>query len=1227
MKHKVIGIDLGTSYSAVAAFDTFTQKTGILLNREEGASLKTPSVVGLDPRTGKIVVGASARRDLPLDPFNTIIEVKREIGALLTPALLERYGAPPEYEGASAGQRQSLPLKLRLANRWFLPQEICAFILMKMKEVAEQDIGEEVRDAVITVPAWFTASQRKAMEEAALLAGLYPRQLIPEPTAAAICYGAEFRDPDRHVYLVYDLGGGTFDVSIISVQEDDIKVIAASGNPRLGGCDFDDRITAWAIEQLRKTFGVDYTHRPDVWARIKHHAEQAKIRLSRYEVTELGLTDIDAPESGRAFSLSLDRSTFVGLIDDYLQKSMEPVEEAINLAWEKCGYQREDISAILLVGGSTNIPAVKQRLLQHFGRDEDFIRDDLDPAAVVARGAAMLAHRFNPTPPPFDPRRRPAAMQLNRDAPLSDVALITEHTLGLAAFERGQIVFDPLIERGTSIPVSCTRELTNSGPSTELDVPVYQGESAFPQENTLVGIVHLGPMQPLPAGQHRFQVTSSLDANGILSVLVNHVNEGRTYTARLDQPTTSGGEEALAALRGELLLAYQPGRSTSRTDAPRAPGMAAGTLEYMDPEQATSVFVDREGAGTSEHDESGLDAGPVPLDESVQFTVYQPGTVLPAEWYPLLAFAHLSELPPGEHGPSPHEQVEQQAAQVLQAEGRQPGEFQPFTQPSRAAVPREGELSFVPNVPGLDFNPAIRTFEWRESVHREEFRFRASPALDGRMARGQLSVFHGSIILAEIALAIRVDSRHTSSAQQAQEAVSAKPFRKIFASYSRRDEEIVKQVERRARRQALGDEYWRDLTAIHAGEVWNERLEQMIRESDIFQLFWSRNSMRSDFVRQEWEYAFSLRRPHFVRPTYWEEPFPEDSAIDLPPERLRRLHFVKIRVSASPTRPRTDHDARYSAHFVDAPDAVEIGGPVRELAEAREERQSAEWTRIREHAVRLRSDVESLIEAIAREAALPVSPSLAAPEAVGQHLELMGQLLDRVMELRARAAGFARGAADVAPAAEVDVLQHAHDSIQSQLASGHAHLLGRYAEWLLHSAEQARTLGHPLPGQAEMIHAHLLRIERSARRAREWVPADARDGTETMQRWAERERVRLERTGLVQRGEVDPEREASSTADRSGRQRSHHTPAPPLRRLQPDHHQDSDRRASVSGASPDSARRLVGRIAGIAVLGAGIWLAVTRSWLWLFAILVALVLPGTLITLLRAAARAVRRRR
>jgi hypothetical protein len=285
---------------------------------------------------------------------------------------------------------------------------------------------------------------------------------------------------------------------------------------------------------------------------------------------------------------------------------------------------------------------------------------------------------------------------------------------------------------------------------------------------------------------------------------------------------------------------------------------------------------------------------PTPTLDEIQFTVFRPKTVPPGEWFTLLAFAHLAERRAGTsgHEPDPIDGVRQQAYEALK---REPVDYRDTSVDALLAVPRNGEITLVPDVPGIEFNPRQFGFVWEEDVHRADFRIRASGDLDGKAARGCLSAYLGAILLAEVDLAIKVDSkfRLAEPSKRAEAAAStARPYRKIFPSYSHEDTQVVEQFEWFV--ETFGDRYLRDVRELRSGEEWDPRLMEFIREADIFQLFWSSNSMHSEFVRKEWEHALTLKRPNFIRPTYWEEPLPETPDHDLPPQALRKLHFTRI---------------------------------------------------------------------------------------------------------------------------------------------------------------------------------------------------------------------------------------------------------------------------------------------------------------------------------------------
>ncbi|HLL76357.1 MAG TPA: TIR domain-containing protein [Pyrinomonadaceae bacterium] len=285
------------------------------------------------------------------------------------------------------------------------------------------------------------------------------------------------------------------------------------------------------------------------------------------------------------------------------------------------------------------------------------------------------------------------------------------------------------------------------------------------------------------------------------------------------------------------------------------------------------------------------------MDENVMFTVYRPKAVAPGRWYKFLAFAHLSERRPDAppDAPDPVRAVELEAKQLL---GKQFAGHLSTTQQTAHTVPHMGELVFAPHVEGVTFNPPAQGVLWLRDAHRAEFEMSASPNYEGQVLRGSLTIFLGRLILADIPITVRVDSTLPAPTPEHFEQSSARAYRKIFPSYSRLDADVVEEFERYA--EAMGDKYLRDVSTLRSGEEWDERLRELIEQAEVFQLFWSSNSMRSQFVRREWEHALSLRRPNFVRPTFWEEPMPRDG--ELPPEDLARLHFHRIQ-RAVPAKP------------------------------------------------------------------------------------------------------------------------------------------------------------------------------------------------------------------------------------------------------------------------------------------------------------------------------------
>jgi len=389
--------------------------------------------------------------------------------------------------------------------------------------------------------------------------------------------------------------------------------VSTAGNARLGGSDFDNAITDWAVAVLREQHGVDATSMPAARAKIKQHAEMAKQALSTFETTDLPLGDVFDPGTSAPPALKLSRKVFEGLIEEYLRDSLEWVDLALAQALEDEGLGRDDIDAILMVGGSSKIPLVKAKLLSYFERDEEFIRDDLNPAEVVARGAASLATRYQPTAPPFDIARSDESLAKAEDDELGlKVRGVVEQALGIAVAGGG---FSRIISRGSELPAFRREEgYTNTARVSIIPVHVHQGNSDSAYENDLIGIVKIGPMEPMDAGSHQFVVTFTLDKNGLLSAVVDHINEQKSYRAEFEQKASLGGTEALSARRDHLLTLFAPQAPAAvPTAAPPATAMPGAGAEAPEPEpQADSTTEPEPQADSTTEPEPQPDSTPEP---------------------------------------------------------------------------------------------------------------------------------------------------------------------------------------------------------------------------------------------------------------------------------------------------------------------------------------------------------------------------------------------------------------------------------------------------------------------------------------------------------------------------------------------------------------------------------------------------------------------------------------
>ena len=492
----VIGIDLGTTNSCVAVIEG---DTPTVITSKEGYRT-TPSVVAFT-KSKELIVGDAAKRQAAVNSDRTIFSIKRHMGT--------------DY-------------RKKIDGKYYTPQEISAFILMKLKEDAEDFLGQPVTDAVVTVPAYFTDAQRQATKDAGKIAGLNILRIINEPTSAALAYGLDNGMAQK--VLVYDLGGGTFDVSVIDIGDNVIEVLATSGDNHLGGDDFDERIVNYLVEQFKISDGINLSKDVSAMQRLREEAEKAKKELSSSVTTNINLPFIAMSKDGpHHIDITLSRQTFDELTADLVDRTITPVENALHDA----GLSKTDINMVLLVGGSTRIPAVADKVRQLMGKEPS---RNLNPDECVALRAAVQGGKLG--------------NQLQAGSAASEIILMDVTPMSLSIETMGGIA-SRLIERNTTIPTRHSQIFTTAGNfQTSVDIKVFQGERKFTRDNKLLGNFRLNGIKRAMAGVPQIEVTFDIDVNGIVNVSAKDLGTGREQSITITS-SSNMTEEEIAKARWE----------------------------------------------------------------------------------------------------------------------------------------------------------------------------------------------------------------------------------------------------------------------------------------------------------------------------------------------------------------------------------------------------------------------------------------------------------------------------------------------------------------------------------------------------------------------------------------------------------------------------------------------------------------------------------------------------
>ena len=503
---KIIGIDLGTTNSCVSVMEG--NEPVVIQNAEGGRT--TPSVVAFS-KDGERLVGAPAKRQAITNPEKTVASVKRFMGRMFNEVKGETEQVAYKVVKADDGTA-----RVQIDDRQYAPQEISAMVLQKMKQTAEEYLGQTVTEAVITVPAYFNDAQRKATQEAGKVAGLDVKRIINEPTAAALAYGLDKKDIDQTI-AVYDLGGGTFDVSILELGDGVFEVKSTHGDTHLGGDDFDAKLINFLADEFKSAEGVDLKNDPMAMQRLKDAAEKAKIELSASQKTNVNLPFITATQEGpKHLNVDITRAKFEQLVDDLVKRTISPCE----LALKDAGLNKSQIDHVILVGGSTRIPKIQETVKEFFGKEPS---KGVNPDEVVSVGAAIQGGVLT--------------------GEVEDVVLLDVSPLTLGIETLGGVM-TKLIEANSTIPTSKSETFSTAADNqSSVEIHVLQGERAKAVDNRTLGRFHLDGIPPAPRGVPQIEVTFDVDANGVLNITAKDKGTGKEQSIRIEASSGLSDEE------------------------------------------------------------------------------------------------------------------------------------------------------------------------------------------------------------------------------------------------------------------------------------------------------------------------------------------------------------------------------------------------------------------------------------------------------------------------------------------------------------------------------------------------------------------------------------------------------------------------------------------------------------------------------------------------------------